>query len=271
MAVTRQPGGTLQLAKRWRWLLIGAVGLAFWILFLVLSAIFGLRKMSPTLLILGSFLVPVTIVVWNLDKLADATLTAERVIYAFMGGGLLGLVLAGPLNWSLVPPLESAGGGWAVLAVGFIEEVSKLAALVVFSIGLARFTTRNGIVLGSAVGFGFAAFETAGYANQGLLDAGLWGGLVQTAVLRALLAPVTHGLYTAIVGAVLFHAASQRGHLRITSGVVGAYLWVSLLHGIWNVMMSVSSPWRFGVLAAVVLASVATLLAMWRTWVPKGE
>lgn len=266
---TQRPGGALQVAQRWRWLLVGGVGLAFWIAFLVLSAVFGLGKMAPTVLVLGSLLVPVTIVIWNLDNLADATLSGERVVFAFMGGGLLGLVLALPINRTLVPAAESLAGVWGALAVGVSEEGAKLVALAVFSIGLSRYTVRNGVVLGSAVGFAFAALETAGYAYVPLPEYGLWEGAVATLVLRSLLAPVSHGLFTAITGAALFHAARRGGHLRITWVVVGAYLWVSLLHGLWDVAAdAASAALRFGYIAAIALALIATLLAMWRLWVP---
>jgi RsiW-degrading membrane proteinase PrsW (M82 family) len=48
------------------------------------------------------------------------------------------------------------------------------------------------------------------------------------------LTPVGHGLWTAIVGAALFGAAARAGRLRLTGAVVGWYLVVSLLHGLWD-------------------------------------
>jgi len=95
---------------------------------------------------------------------------------------------------------------------------------------------RDGIVLGAAVGFGFAALESAGYAFNALFT---MNGLsllnvVETQVLRGVLTPVGHGLWTAILGGVLFRAAAGRGRLRITGTVVGWYLVVSLLHGLWD-------------------------------------
>ncbi len=59
--------------------------------------------------------------------------------------------------------------------------------------------------LGAAVGFGFAAFESAGYAFNALFTAsGLsLPNLVETEVLRGVLAPLGHGLWTAIRRATL--------------------------------------------------------------------
>ena len=265
-----QRGGAGQSPKRRRWLIVGGLSLGFWIVFLVFAAIFGETHLNATVFILGSFAVPVTIVVYNLDHLADqATLSGERVTYAFLGGGLLALVLALPLNRLLVPPIESAIGVWGNLLVGFTEEIAKLAALVVCALGLARFTVRNGVVLGSAVGFGFAAFETAGYLTDLLPEVGLWSGVVPNAIARGILTPAAHGLFTAVVGTALFRGASRRGRLRLGWEVVIAYLWVSLLHGLYDVAASQHGLLMYAGIVVMSLIAVATLLVVWRLWVPK--
>jgi protease PrsW len=93
---------------------------------------------------------------------------------------------------------------------------------------------RDGMILGAAVGFGFAAFESAGYAFTALFTAeGL--SLVQTEILRGVVAPLGHGLWTAIVGGVLF-AARRRGRFGVTGALILAYLGVSVLHALWDSM-----------------------------------
>src|SRR5215203_6612567 len=116
-------------------------------------------------------------------------------------------------------------GVFQFIRVGFIEEFVKLAALVWCARGLRAHTPRDGALLGATVGFGFAALESAGYAFNALFSeqGGLsLGTLVQTELVRGLLTPFGHGLWTAIAGAVLF-AASPRGRLRITLPAVLAY------------------------------------------------
>src|SRR4029453_3039057 len=65
--------------------------------------------------------------------------------------------------------------GPAYAGVGLIEEAVKLAALWLLARRLPRYTMRDGIVLGAAVGLGFAALESAGYAFNALFtqDGGL--------------------------------------------------------------------------------------------------
>jgi hypothetical protein len=63
--------------------------------------------------------------------------------------------------------------------------------------------------------------------------------LVQTELLRGLLAPVGHGLWTAILGGVLF-SASGRQHFALTGRLLATYLGVSVLHALWDSMHSIA-------------------------------
>ena len=127
------------------------------------------------------------------------------------------------------------------LGVGLVEEAVKLAALAVLTRRLARKYALDGMILGAAVGFGFAAFESAGYAFTALFtEQGLsLVDLVQTEILRGLLAPVGHGLWTAILGGVLFSASDHR-HFAFTRRLLLAYLGVSVLHALWDGMHGIA-------------------------------
>ena len=243
-----QTGSQWQPARgpRWRWLVVFLVGLVLWIASIIVTALTANVNLIPTDVLLGSFLVPVTAVIWNFDRDVDSALSGERIFTTFVVGGVLGILAASILESSLLSPSPLIYFG-----VGFIEEFVKFAALVGAAIGLPRYTTRDGIVLGATVGFGFAALESSGYAFNALFTShGIsLGSLIATEALRGVLAPVGHGLWTAIVGGVLFHAASRGNRLRITAGVVGAYLLVSILHGIWDSMREI----------ALILTTVVTL------------
>jgi protease PrsW len=195
------------------------------------------RQLVPTIILLGSFLVPVAFVTYAFGH-ADEVVTAQRIFTAFVYGGVLGVLGASVLEAALL----RQPSGPAFVGVGLIEEAVKLAALWLLARRLGRYTMRDGIVLGAAVGFGFAAFESAGYAFNALFTAGGPSllNLVETEVLRGILAPVGHGLWTAILGGTLFGVAARRGRLRLSRAVVGWYLVVALLHGLWDASQQIA-------------------------------
>lgn len=214
------------------WRRIFSVGLALWVATVVVISLTGNPNLVPTLVLLGSFLVPVTFVAWAFERRETGEITPALLLNTFLAGGVLGVLAASLLESYLLRPSL-----WLFLGVGLIEEAVKLAALAFLTRHLSVKSVRDGMILGASVGFGFAAFETAGYAFTAMFTVeGLsLTQLVWTELLRSLIAPVGHGLWTAIVGGVLF-SASTREHFTLTKRLVLAYLGVSLLHALWDSM-----------------------------------
>ena len=223
-------------AERRTWLRIFLTGLVLWLLTVAVTFVTGNPNLIPTLVLLGSFLVPVSFVVWAFGRRHSGELTAELLFSTFVTGGVLGVLAASLLESYLLNPSPLLFVG-----VGLIEEAAKLVALAFLTRRLAHKYARDGLILGAAVGFGFAAFESAGYAFTALFtERGLsLMQLVQTELLRGLLAPVGHGLWTAILGGVLFSSSGRR-HFALTGRLLLAYLGVSLLHALWDSMHSIA-------------------------------
>jgi RsiW-degrading membrane proteinase PrsW (M82 family) len=213
------------------WVRILVGGLALWVAAVLITFATSNANLVPTVILLGSFLIPVTFVTYAFGR-ADQVVTAQRIFTAFVYGGLLGVLGASILEAVLLR--QPSGLGYT--GVGLIEEAVKLAALWLLAGRLPRYTMRDGVVLGAAVGFGFAAFESAGYAFNALFTSnGLsLSNLVETEALRAILAPVGHGLWTAILGGALFATAARHGRPRLTLSVLGWYALVALLHALWD-------------------------------------
>jgi RsiW-degrading membrane proteinase PrsW (M82 family) len=243
--------GTRGAARHRRaWVRIFLGGLALWLATVVVTFVTGNPNLVPTLIMLGSFLVPVTFVAYAFEHRASNTLTEQTIFVGFVYGGVLGVLGASLLEAYLLGQSLAS-----YLGVGLIEEGVKLAALWLIARGLHSYTVRDGVVLGATVGFGFAAFESAGYAFNALFTIkGLsLGSLVETEVLRGILTPVGHGLWTGIMGGVLFHSA-RGGRLRLSWSVIIWYLVVSLLHTFWDA--------SGGIAALIVLVLTANSMQM---------
>jgi protease PrsW len=223
------------------WARVLVSGLLLWVATVVITFATGNPNLVPTLILLGSFLVPVTFVVYAFGR-ADEVLTAQRIFTAFVYGGVLGVLGATVLEAAL---LQRPAGVLSYVGVGLIEEAVKLAALWMLARRLPWYTPRDGMVLGAAVGFGFAALESAGYAFTALFGSSGLSllNLVETEALRGVLAPFGHGLWTAILGGALFATAarSRHGRPRLTGSLLGWYLLMVLLHALWDASSSIAN------------------------------
>lgn len=197
--------------------------------------------MRGTWMLLGAALVP-SALVWTMSHrlVATDTLTPAALVRAMILGGLGAVVIGGTFDtivgiWS--PPIDGGPGLLSLLTSGVVEEAAKAAFVIILGWNLAK-TVRNGLFLGGAVGAGFAAYETLGYILNSMFDA---GSIVadptieqaQTAFGRSLFMPLMHPIWAALLGAAIF-AAARNEKFRLTLGVVGAYLGVAVLHGLWD-------------------------------------
>ena len=223
------------------WARVLVSGLLLWVATVAITFATGNPNLVPTLILLGSFLIPVTFVVYAFGR-ADEVLTAQRIFTAFIYGGVLGVLGATVLEAVL---LQQPSGLLTYIGVGLIEEAVKLAALWALARHLLRYAPRDGMVLGAAVGFSFAALESAGYAFTALFGSSGLSllNLVETEALRGILAPFGHGLWTAILGGVLFATAarSRHGRPRLTGSLLGWYLLMVLLHALWDASSSIAN------------------------------
>jgi RsiW-degrading membrane proteinase PrsW (M82 family) len=187
--------------------------------------------------------VPVAATVWAWEHAGGRGLTARRLVVAFLGGGGVSMLGAALLEGWLLP-----AGSVRFLVIGLVEEVSRAAMLVLVASGLGRVDRRTGLVLGAAVGFGYAALESSGYALNafdGLVSAaGAGSGLrnmLGIEVERAVLSPMLHGLWTAVAGGLLLPAVRGGGRLRLGVPALCALLLVACLHATWDGMDSVAA------------------------------
>ena len=220
----------------------------------------------PTVVLLGNFLIPITFVVFLYQNRQFSRLPLANVILGFLYGGALAVFLASVLESALITQLTFG----TAFSVGLIEELAKILPLFLIARNLKHNVQTNGIILGVAIGMGFAALESTGYSFVAFLESG--GSLtlsVGVLVLRGLLSPAAHGAWTGILAGIIFRE-SRMFSFRIDFWVVLAFLGVSALHGLWNGLSLVLTDFVSPVLSALVITfliggiSLALLAFLWQ-------
>lgn len=238
-----------------RWLAVLLVGTALFGLLYAELRNTGDPVYVPSLLLLGAAVVPATFATFFQETLGRGRLSVGLLAAGSLLGGIVAMMAAGQLEVDTVRSL----GHMPTLLIGLIEESAKLAVAVLL---LARRKVRavDGLVMGVAVGSGFAALETMGYGFVELLRT--HGQLVPVADLLALRAVSSlggHAAWTGLACAALFGAigASKkgRGWLRFAVTFTG----VIVLHAVWDTLTV--GPWH----AVIGLLSFGLLLTVaWR-------
>jgi RsiW-degrading membrane proteinase PrsW (M82 family) len=227
----QQPPPSCPRIRAGLWKRFLGFGLALWALTAIVTYATKSVTLLPTLILLGSFLVPVVFVLWAYER-HGRDLGVNLILGCFLTGGALGVPGVSVMEYQLPRPSLGMYAGAAL-----IEEAVKLGALMYV---LRRHTRirgpRAGLVLGATLGFGFAALESAGHAFEAAVS--LQGvdlrTLLETEVLRGVLTPFGHGLWTAVTGAVLLAYRRPDGHFRFTAPVLGSCLGVCALHALWD-------------------------------------
>jgi RsiW-degrading membrane proteinase PrsW (M82 family) len=154
-------------AKPWlfsRFILIAAI--------LTILLILGVRmfeniKLIPGIIFVGAFAMPIASLIFFVELNAPRNVSIFLVfLLVFIGGvGSLLITLLIHSNLHFISKTFGAAGA------GFVEEPAKLL-IVIWVMGkyLRYKWLLNGLLFGAAVGTGFAAFESAGYALESLLD-----------------------------------------------------------------------------------------------------
>jgi RsiW-degrading membrane proteinase PrsW (M82 family) len=247
------------------WLQVLLIGFLLYIISVVLLVLTGNPNLFTTVVMIGSFLVPVTYVTFFYERRHLSNLTISTTIITFVYGGILGVLAASLLEPIFIRSLNFTN----TIVVGLIEEVAKILGVLIIARHRRHDSEMDGLILGAAAGMGFAALESTGYAFTSFLASG--GSLTQTVIvtlIRGFLSPVGHGTWTAILASVLFRE-SRAGHFRINFKVIGAYLLVSVLHGLWDGLPSVITAYIGSGLDVFVGQAViggAGLFILWLRW-----
>ena len=176
--------------RRWGWLQTFLVGVLLFIITTIVLFLTGNPNLYPTVILIGNFLVPIVFVAFLYDHQHLSSLSTETIGRSFAVGGILGVLGASVLETILLPAPSSPDQGLTLgnaLLVGLIEEGCKLIAIMFVARHMRQRTSIDGLLLGAAVGMGFAALESTGYAFTAFLTShGHVGASIAETVLRCL-------------------------------------------------------------------------------------
>ncbi len=203
---------------------------------------YGNTNFLPAMVVLAAFAVPVTILIFFFEINIFRNIPFYKVMKYFVWGGGLSLILA-ILFFSLDINTDISTY-FGALMVGLIEEVAKAAIVAAFLFKSKKSNyILNGLLIGAAVGAGFAAFETAGYILRYGLSSGL-ETMLGVIKLRGFLAPGGHVAWAAIEGAGLMYVKGfeklDKKHLNDKRFLLICLIPI-VLHGVWD--MPINTPY----------------------------
>jgi RsiW-degrading membrane proteinase PrsW (M82 family) len=187
-------------------------------------------KLYPGWLFMGAFAVPISVMFFFVETNVLRNISLYRILKLFFFGGLISLIFA-----LFLFEMTAAAEWFGAMAAGPVEELAKLLAVVFVAKQWKNMHwTLNGMLLGAAVGAGFAAFETAGYIFEHAING---GSDIAVMLIRAMNAPFTHIIWTACTAGALWRFKGKRdfdfGMLKEWP-VLRILLFVMALHAIWN-------------------------------------
>lgn len=222
------------LPRQLRWLTVLVTGSALYAA--VFAALLGTQDILfvPSLLLVGAAVVPVTFITFVGGMSRRGDLSFAQIAAAAALGGVIGTVVAGSLEFETIREL----GSLPTLTIGLIEESAKLAIPAII-LTWRKPRPLDGLVLGVAVGSGFAALETMGYAFVALVGSrGHLESVTHLLLVRSVAEPGGHAAWTGLACAALFAIRGSRrrwfGWLRFFCVFAG----VVALHATWDSLAS---------------------------------
>ena len=191
----------------------------------------------PGLIFFGAFAVPFSTLIFFFESNMYQNISIYETIKIFFIGGVFSIVITLLLYEMFPLSLDSYYYGVLTtsdaILIGLVEEAGKLLLLIYF---VKKYNTKyilNGLLIGAAIGAGFAAFETSGY----ILENMMYGEFLAVTFLRGISSIGSHLAWTAIVGGALVmvksggdftfsHLANQRFLFFFGSSIA--------LHAVWD-------------------------------------
>lgn len=217
----------------------------------------------PGLILVGAFAVPASGLIFFFEANAFKNISLFEIFKIFFIGGIFSLIVTVFLyqfvDFSAANQLFGIMTLKDSVLIGLVEELGKLIIVSYFISKLNVKYVLNGILVGAAVGAGFAAFETAGYIYRA--DS----SLVEVAILRGWTALGGHLVWAAIAGGAIMLVKREKpfqfNQLLDTRFLVFFVLAV-IMHAVWDWDVAVPGGVYVKYIALIVLAWIIVFILM---------
>lgn len=229
----------IRWAKPWLFTRFMFITLLLGIIMYVAFRWFNNPLMIPGVLFIGTFAMPLSVLIFFMEMNTPRNISIFNIISAVFAGGVASLVVTLFFfdRFAILSALLGAS------SAGIIEEIAKLLVVImVFGKNQSFKWIQNGMLLGAAIGCGFAAFESAGYAFVQLFpQQNGMSNFTTNIILRGSHAPFTHIIWTANAAAALWYVKGEKifkPSMLFDKFFLRILFSSMLLHMLWNAPFS---------------------------------
>ncbi|MCL2747051.1 MAG: PrsW family glutamic-type intramembrane protease [Oscillospiraceae bacterium] len=255
LSTPREDQMVSQWKKPWLFSRVGIFALLFIVALYILDVVGGGTYARIPMIFAGALVLPLIVVLLMWEMNIPRNIPIYLILGMIFVGGALSIIFSFLFN-RMIPNMK------AILAP-LTEEPTKLLVICLFVLKPKYRYTLNGVLIGAAVGAGFAAIETMGYTNN-------YG--MQTILARGVLALGAHTVWAALYGGALM-LARGRGRLRPRHFVNVRFLLcfaaACLLHFIWNLDVSelLNIKLSFSILGIPPVEAIKYVLLIVAAWI----
>ena len=252
--------------KPWLFMRMVIASLIIFFLFWAGWKQFSNPNLLPGLMMVGSFAIPISTLVLFMELHVRRNVSLYMVARLAFLGGILSLVITLAIDnlgdYGLLP--NYGFFSWmGASSAGPMEETAKVLAMVIVARAAKYKYKLNGLLVGAAVGVGFAAFESMGYALNfftndtidGMIEtittertkdlyvaknAGVYLGanaMLNVVIVRGILSPLGHIVWSAIAGCALWRVIKGqefKWRMLCDERFIRLLLVPVFLHMVWN-------------------------------------
>ncbi|HPP86114.1 MAG TPA: PrsW family glutamic-type intramembrane protease [Bacillota bacterium] len=195
------------------------------------------------MMFVGALMVPFACLMLFQEVNAPRNISFFEIMQMFFVGGVASLVFT-LLLFEIFP--GSTESYVEAVIVGIVEELGKLAIVAYYIYKKPNIKYMlNGLLIGAAIGAGFATFETAGYIFRGFFEGyrltmsipAAYDYMLDITYLRAILAPGGHVAWAAINGAAIMLVKKNKKfetNMLLNGQFLKFFLITVALHAIWD-------------------------------------